>query len=376
MRIRRSLIIIVFFHELLVFINSFLFNLKGAEVDATRFQDQAVAFLRTDGNFTLAFDAEFYVQFLAVIFKIFGESEFIAAQFNVISTVFAYKFLNKISIRHLNFRLSEWALYIIFLYPTYLPKVTTTMRESFMLMFFLGLILASLDNRRFIVQAKNFVGVFFHKLFVIYFPIMIFLRWGLKKVSVLNMKNILATIIVIVFSYTIINQISNIGSQSRGLLPFITLISMDTETADAILESKSNKDARATYGTPISFSSPSGIFFGIPLAIIYYLFLPMPWMVSNFADILAFGEVAFRSLALILIILNLKEIRANKEFRTIALFCFVMIFFWSLGTTNYGTASRHNIITNWFFITTINFLIKNGRSINYRPKKIRNDLAL
>ena len=42
LRVRKSLLIVFFLHEIFIIINSFFFNLKGADVDATRFQEKAL----------------------------------------------------------------------------------------------------------------------------------------------------------------------------------------------------------------------------------------------------------------------------------------------------------------------------------------------
>jgi hypothetical protein len=111
---------------------------------------------------------------------------------------------------------------------------------------------------------------------------------------------------------------------------------------------------RATYDFPIDLSSPFTIAYTSFVLFLHYLFEPFPWHVKNIYDVVASIESILR---LVLIGFSLKYLcRAQGvEFRLLLLMFilfFSMSFIWAMGTTNYGTAIRHNMVSWWILAIT------------------------
>lgn len=374
LRVRKSLLIVFFLHEIFIIINSFFFNLKGADVDATRFQEKALIVLKNN-DFSFQVDAEFYIQFLAVIFKIFGNSEFIASQFTIAAFFLFLFYVEKISYEVFYYRIKNWQIFLISLYPTVIPKVTTTMREAFMMMSIAALCF-------FIVKFKTtfkqkyffgffiflFFGFLFHKAFAVMalFVLPFFLFYGNPILNPFKSKfHIIRSLMILILSGIILSNINNLLNVD-GLKPLISAVSQDTEYMERIIEAKSSTDARATYQSPLSFSSPFEFIISLIPTITYYFFKPFFWEITSLVDFVAFVESSIRFFSVLIIIIYYRRIvKYHPSIKYLIPIILTISIIWAAGTTNYGTGSRHHLTTNWFFILIIgmyfyskNFVIK------------------
>ena len=83
----------------------------------------------------------------------------------------------------------------------------------------------------------------------------------------------------------------------------------------------------------------------LPISLFQYLFEPMPWKISSLVDIILLIENLIRG---ILIFFALKALFSKSTPMRRVLFILIILYFfmeliWSLGTTNWGTASRHHV---------------------------------
>jgi hypothetical protein len=107
--------------------------------------------------------------------------------------------------------------------------------------------------------------------------------------------------------------------------------------------------SRATYVVVMDFSS----FFAITqtsfLLYVHYLFAPFPWQIESVLDFFAFLESFLR---MVLIYFSVKHWLSAYGLKRrligfMLILFFSMSFMWALGTTNYGTAVRHNLLSWW-----------------------------
>jgi len=115
-------------------------------------------------------------------------------------------------------------------------------------------------------------------------------------------------------------------------------------------------EQRASYSTDIEINGLGGLILSLPSFLFQYLFEPMPWRISSIVDIVALLENMLRfwliwnaSKYLVGSYLNKPMFVAHNYFGyarcilLISLSYLVMETLWSLGTSNWGTASRHHV---------------------------------
>lgn len=354
-KIRRSSLIIFLILEIFAFINSYLINLKGSGIDAENFLQFAIEFAKNP-DYTFQVDQLFYIQFIGFFINIFGKSEFLLTQINIIAIFLFLREVEKISIKMFNYKLAEYQLYLITLLPTVIPKITTTMREAILMLCIAVAVNVLLNSK---LSFKYFIiiilGMFLHKAYAIIMIIMFLILFFQKVHKKINLT--ISLIVIISFSYFSINSLNKLNSSVVGLKPLFTLISLDSEAAEKKIDAKGNKDARTTYVSPLQFESLSSIILSFPSVVSYYLFKPFVWEVKTISDFFAFIDTIIRLIGLYALIKYFKTIlRINSNNKYALLLVGILILIWSIGTTNYGTAARHNLTTNWLFILLLGLL--------------------
>ena len=109
---------------------------------------------------------------------------------------------------------------------------------------------------------------------------------------------------------------------------------------------------RASYSVPLDLSSFSGAFYSSFSIYLHYLFAPFPWHIRNWLDIYVFFESILRLLLVCYSVKSWLNAIGNQK-RLIGLMLilyFSMTFMWGMGTTNYGTAIRHHMISGWILV--------------------------
>lgn len=345
--------------EVFTFINSFVTNLKGGSVDAERFQDLATEWSRT-GEWQFAINAEFYIQFLGIIYWIFGPSEFMGAQFGIFAVIVACLYFVKIN-WELGVTTPSVAILAFLLWPSFLLRVTTTMREPYMVLLLVltaYYLIVYQKRRQNLDLVKLFsvllFSVLFHKATAVLFVAVVFyiVFFVMKQQApTLSSKTfyIRVGIILLTFGGGALSVL--MFSELRGLKPAIALLTSDTEYMAQVIDYKKGREFRATYDAALDVSSPVNFFISAPKTFLYYMCYPFPWKIQTPIDVLASleGLIRFAAMGLIFwysFVRNKFPIAARPLFVLGILFCCI----WAAGTANYGTASRHHVTTNWIFI--------------------------
>ncbi|SVE61276.1 uncharacterized protein METZ01_LOCUS514130, partial [marine metagenome] len=117
--------------------------------------------------------------------------------------------------------------------------------------------------------------------------------------------------------------------------------------ANSILDS-----GRTTYGVYLDLSSTYMMVYSTLKMYVYYLFAPFPWQVDSLTGLYAGTESIMR---MILIYFSVKQWRkaygSQRQLLSLMLtLYFSMTFMWALGTTNYGTALRHHMLSWWIIV--------------------------
>tara|TARA_Y100001934_G_C12143641_1_gene673756 strand:- start:405 stop:935 length:531 start_codon:yes stop_codon:yes gene_type:complete len=111
---------------------------------------------------------------------------------------------------------------------------------------------------------------------------------------------------------------------------------------------------RTTYSIPLDFSSPYTTAYSYFLLYVHYLFAPFPWQIKNLMDVGSFMESMSRMVLLCFSVMHWYHAYGvqRRLLMLMLILFFSMSFMWALGTTNYGTAMRHNMLS-WWILTIV-----------------------
>jgi hypothetical protein len=345
--------------EALAFVNAFIMNLKGATVDAERFLNGAREWVRV-GHLELTFDAGFYEQFLGTLFYAFWDSEFLVAQTNIVALVVACQVFHRIN-ELLVGRSSAYLTIPFMLWPSMLTRSTTAMREPLLI---LSAVLVVFFFLRYARGGKAVdlvsclgalaLGALFHKAYAVAFvafggAAVLLSAWvRARRFRVVDVGRRITLLLVLAAAVGLVIQRAG---NSRGLMPLVAALTSDTEQIQQIIDYKRGRAFRTTYDASINVSSPVALIASLPKNWMYYNLMPFPWQVRNALDVYATIEAGFRFMGFVMLGLLLAHYPAQRRvLLTVALFHIALMAVWAAGTTNYGTASRHHLTTNWAFL--------------------------
>ena len=348
--------------EWFCFVNAYVVDLKGASIDATRFHEAATTWA-SFGDFGMVSDAEFYVQFLGIVYSLFGQQEFIGAQLSVIALVIGAVYFEKI-LKLFRVQGSYYWVIPFLLWPSLLTRSTTVMREPLLICFTVLLVYNLLVFRRYdqhrnavYAIAISLIAALFHKAYAVLVIVVVpyILFFVMKQKSIFYRSGIfyLRICLGLLFGglvWIVYRELADV----RGLKPVMALISGDFEYMQMIVDAKTSKGARATYAVNLDFSSLTSILASYPAVLVYYLFSPFPWMIGSIYDAYASLEGAIRITGFLCFFAAYKNNWIDrKDLQIVFAILLALSLIWAAGTANYGTASRHHTTTIFFFLLFI-----------------------
>jgi hypothetical protein len=358
---------VIALHQTVAFTNVFLFGTIGATGDAQRFHGIAVT-LAQSGEFNFSTGMVLYNNTLGVIYWLFGSSHFLGEQFSILA--FAISCIVLIKIMGLlelpRYRVS--ALLIFGALPSMVFFGSVTLREPYQVLFFMIAVYFG-----FLMSARRgglayclpmflsiiFIGIL-HKGLVIFafYLLILFIVWtpyrgpGLLSLSKRRLT-ILLIILPLLTSFLYIEEskylhivLFELFFNGDGIFEIIEQFRENFSTRETLV------NARAAYFVDLDFSSIFaivGTFFSL---LIHFLFAPFPWQVKNILDVYASMESILR---LVLIYCSVRHWQnaygvKRQQLGLLLLLFFSMSFLWSIGTSNYGTAARHNTVAWWILV--------------------------
>lgn len=330
----------------LILINVYMFPLPGSDQDAIRFQRNAYELANENIKPDNFIGANLYEYILSLILKYISSNPiYIHLASNIIFILAVYTLLLLLLKLKIDRKTIVMIIILLNLLPSVLMNTVTTLREPYQIFF---LILAIYSMYNYIKNEKNIYLITF------IFSVIIFgmLHNGLLVISPL---------LFLIFSITYILSkeftIKSLIFAIFSMLFFITsLLLMGTgvlssQASDAVFSGESlqyaenyrvsSPDARATYQGVFDTSNLLTMIVTGSLLFIKYMIFPLPWMISSPIDIIAIIENIIR---LFLIIYILRKQIISKIVLSFFIMFILIEFVWSLGTSNWGTASRHHII--------------------------------
>lgn len=354
-------------------INAYVVDLKGASIDASKFHEAAVNWTQF-GSFAFVIDAAFYSQLLGVVYLLFGKSEFVGAQLSVLALAIGAIYFERI-LKIFRIERTHWWVVPFLLWPSLVTRGTTTMREPLLICLTVLIVYCLLRFRQ---ERRNsyplwaiaacLCAALIHKAYAVVamavIPFVLFFvmqQQGRFYRSGLFYARVGLGVMFLGFLFIVYREFTSV----RGLEPLLALMSGDTEYMQAVVESKSEKGARATYTAGLDFSSPGSIVASYPLVFAYYVFSPFPWMITSAYDAYAALEGAFRLVGFLCFAAAYRNGAIDRSNLNIAFAVLVAILMvWAAGTVNYGTASRHHTTTIWFFLLFV-ALVRRKETVTY-----------
>ncbi|MEP2987444.1 MAG: hypothetical protein ABJN65_11605 [Parasphingorhabdus sp.] len=327
--------------------NGFFGPSFGAEGDALEFHREAQYYAENLENFEYE-TGWIYSYALGVLYAVFFTDHIF---FGSIISVFAWLVSAILFGRILDCyngsdRYKEISMALFCIWPTMLLNTSVTLREVFQVLAINMILLASL---RIFVQNQN--------------------RWTLLIAGMILGSVLHGTLLAFsagIFAllvYFYINSASGATKAARmtfgiafgmvGIFIVLSLFGVIAYDVDdglvAAIQSYNEgaiaANARADYRTEGFIEGPYDLIIFLPTAFFQYMLEPLPANVGTVADMLLFMENLAR---LLLIIIAIRGIfRADGITRKALLFSFLAYLaleaLWSVGTVNWGTASRHHV---------------------------------
>ena len=359
---------VVALHQSVAFTDAFLFKTIGYSSDAEKFNNAAITYAQNQNFFTCVGCGQyksFFENMLGFLYWIFGSSILIGSQLSIL--MFAISCLVLVKIMGL-LELSHNKVPTLFVFGS-LPSMvffgSVPLRESsevlfFMLVTYFGLRMLSEKNIRvygvFMVVSALVMGQFHAGLMIIGILISaLFFVWNPHPTSgFLSMKKRhLKIFFVMLVLLTGIIYLTRVQNLDLGVLS--SVVNLDILNSAMEYQHRTGGTVgRSTYSIPLDFSSFFTTVHTSFLLYLHYLFGPFPWQVNNIRDVAGSMESILRMVLLYFSVMHWYHAYGvqRRLLMLMLLLFFGMSFMWALGTTNYGTAMRHNLLSWWILVIT------------------------
>jgi hypothetical protein len=219
------------------------------------------------------------------------------------------------------------------------------------------------------------MGVFHNTLIVYsFFLFLFFFCWSLRPATGFWNIKIMRFAVCFIFPLALIGMVAlaNTGFSTMATR-FINDDFNLLRSVKRFRAASMSQFGRATYGIPLDTTSFVTVVYSGLKFYFYYLFAPFFWQVESLTDLYASSESILR---MILIFFALKQwhkaVGENRSLLGLMLVLFFsMTLMWAMGTTNYGTALRHNVLTYWILVLAGVPLLMEKLSSFYRTCKSR-----
>ena len=362
-RVKLTLWLGFFLRLVIAFFNGFVGPTYGSSDDALGFHLNAVGYSQNlvfDG-FVLTY---IYSYILGIFYFITTDSLFLGSALSALGWLASAFILLRI-MRILSFKMSnQWRVMLIYaLIPTSLMYTSVTLREPFQLLFINLAVYAALkiyfhrSNAHWLVLFLAVVGMgAMHGALLVSSTFVIvgtlFLLTSRNRKGVSFTKVVLVTPVVILclfYGFELFTSLTSYGDRLDDGLSVAVQVYQEGTLSDGY-------DSRANYRTEVAINGLGGFILSLPSFLFQYLFEPMPWNISSIVDVVVLLENMLRFWLIWNVLKYLVGSYSNKPmfvahnyfgYERCILFIFLSYLLieslWSLGTSNWGTASRHHV---------------------------------
>ena len=307
-----------------------------------------------------------YYEILGSVYKWFGASLLLGEQLSILAFAFSCIVFLKIMRQLGSERYSFSSLIFFGALPSMVLLGSVTLRESYQVLFFMLTAYLGVEismKRKFkigsvflLAMSAFFMGVF-HKALLVYavFLFFIFLIWSHRPISRFGNIKKLHLVAMMVTPILLLGIAVVMEGNYVAFVLFRELLAGPgwDQSVTWWRETSGSSPGRASYSISLNQSSPLTLLFSGLKIYGYYLFSGFSLRVDNFVDAYATAEAILRLTLICFSMLGWrKAVGLQKRLLGLMIVIYIsMSFMWALGTTNYGTALRHHMLTWW--ITTI-----------------------
>ena len=363
-RVKLTLWLGFFLRLVNAFLNGFIGPTYGSsDDDSLGFHVMAV-----EHSQNLVFDVfvltHIYSYSLGIFYFITTDSLFLGSALSALGWLASAFILLRI-MRILSFKMSnQWRVMLIYaLIPSSLMYTSVTLREPFQLLFINLALYAALkiyfhrSNAHWLVLFLAAVGMsalhgalLASSIFIIVGTFFLLTLRNRKGVSFT--KVVLVTPIVILclfYGFLLFTSLTSYGDRLEDGLSVAVQVYQEGTLSDGY-------ESRANYRTDIEINGLGELILSLPSFLFQYLFEPMPWKITSMVDLVALLENMLRFWLIWNALKYLVGSYLNKPmfvahnyfgYERCILFIFlsylIMETLWSLGTSNWGTATRHHL---------------------------------
>jgi len=348
-------------HAALALLNSLAGPLPGAELDAAVFKSHGLDIAMYE-PLRVALGTGFIENLLAALHTLLGNSSLIgdaAAAFAfTLASVFFLRLLHLLEVR----RYRLWLVLAFGLWPTSLLFGSVTLREPFQLLAFTAMVYCALRPARgssrlgwlLAAAAAGLALGMFHAAMLVYAAIAVVLLalWPSGRASAYGWRVRTAALAAL----AAVAAVGVVGWPNLHIRPGDDLFALAQRDVVHSLKTYragvASGEPRSAYGVDLEYTSVPAFAGSLGSLYAHYLFAPFPWQISAPRDLLAAAESLLRLVLLVLAVRMLwRGVPPGR--RTVALLLLLyagMTLTWTLGTTNYGQALRHHLLSNWLLL--------------------------
>jgi len=348
-------------HNVIAIFFAFSPDISAIWMDALFFHDNA-QYIASHGSFSFAFGYRLYAELLVVFYRVLGASRLLGAEISILLFLMAMGvFLHYLKQRHL-LRFAPFLLLIFGGLPAIIIYTSVTLRESLELlgfMIFSLLAISLLKRPRPLLLLLTFivglvVGMLHKGLILYFFVIFLLVTFGAVYLSFQHRGNLIVSVVgillLLLYAAAAILPVQ-LNLEDIGLLRGI----LNGNLWEAIVGGRALVDQAAPasgFGIVLDTHSLSSLVSSYLRIYTSYMLGPFPWQGSGFKYAVGLFDALLRWLLLLGLLHRLISLRFRVGFDDwILLLLFLsMTALWALGTTNYGQAMRHQVLTNWILL--------------------------
>lgn len=348
---RRVCALVLTARQVVILINLYITRLPGNAGDAKRFYRKATGGFDWDQLVGTGF--EFYSNFLAALFSVFGQSRELAFEVSFLAAGLVLIVLGRM-IRYFGYEEKTWAVIALYgLSPSAACYTSSILREGWQELFLMLSCYGTIQLRqKFSLKTLVFLvislillgclqkGLALYALLLCIVGFFYLTRRGQAQLPIL-LLSFMALFLGGYFRLIGAEEVE-LETSSRVVEAFT-----EGEIVEYALEYRGGlNEARANYADHLELETTAGLISAFPQLVLFYWFCPLPWQISESIDLISMFEIWGRTVLLAIGMLGLKN--SDKEERSALTFLWTMFFvlevMFAAGTGNWGTAARHRTV--------------------------------
>lgn len=366
-------------HHIVSFTNYFILTLPGAGMDANTFHMFAMSSVE-DGDIPgFSVGSGIYGIILSVSYHLFGANKLVGQSVSVVVAVLSLLFITKIA-QHIKIDKNNitFVILAVGLTPSFLYFTSLTLREVFQVFGLVGGVLFTLEAITLKSRLKMLTSSFFFIFMGLFHHVLLALSFLLITLSLISyfiftgasVKKIFSNALVSIIVIATLGYISVVHVPAGRGNDYIKILKESDGIINMIDRYRSSiHGARSSYEYEVDAASSVKMSAGLVHSYIHYLFGPNISSLTKPIDIIPFVNSVGRLLIIVFIIFFiLKKNQLPSGSVYLLLIYFLLTSMWSLGTTNYGQAFRHNSITDWILVVLLTIGIQEVFSPKNRAK--------